>query len=193
MAAQHETAGVLRKVKREGITKVKAESLKPPEPPSAENGNKHHLVYVANGREYMQPCTPEVFRKVDGPPVPPGVDKLGKGLDFKLHSTFYVIKDLAKGGLIVALDQQPENVTAKGAVSEEAKLRKDIVIKIAPKTGWLEVKQYPPGVSDKTLLGILNELDVKDTVSVGDVLGVIYEVTEVAGTTIHITKLDAGE
>ena len=193
MAHTRDSVGTLTKPKREGIIKIKAESIKPPESQELPTGGyNYELVFVSNGREIKQKCTKEVFRRADGPPVPPGTDKMGRGLDFKTNSTFYIIKNPSRDGIIVAIDMQPENTTAKGPVSEEAKSKKDIVIRISP-NGDLDVKQIPPGTPDVDLLLIMNQLDTLDTVTVGLIIGLRYEVTEVSGSTIHIAKIGAGE
>lgn len=193
MNTQTESTGILRKPKREGVVKIKAESIKPPEFEELSPGNfAYRLVVVSNGKELRLPCTKEVYRRADGPPVPVGTDKMGRGLDFRTESTFYIIKSPARDGLVTAIDIQPENKTARGMVSEEAKKITSIVIRISP-TGDQEIKQIPPGVDDKELLLIMNELDTKDQVAVNEILGHKYEVSEVAGSTIKLVKIGSAE
>jgi hypothetical protein len=177
--------GVLQKAIRTNITKIKAESMKPPQEVEDETGGDQHkfyLVYVANGKEVRGLCTQPIWKKVLGPKAQPG-RKL-PGYDNKIHHDFFVISD-PKTGLILDVDLVPKNLYARGAVPENLEGEHSMELLINPGSGQIEITKLPPKVLDAKIREILDTIDKLELIEPGqEIAG--CEVVSVAGNRIQL-------
>lgn len=180
--------GALLKSKRENIKKVDAVSIKPPKViPDPEGGEAHQYqcVYVSSGfKQVVQPCTFEVWKKCEGRQVP---GKTRDGLDSKLNNDFVMVIDAT--GKVVDIDIIPKNYYASKAVlPDHLAGKEDIVLRIAAKTGSIEVQQVPAGVTKVITRKLLDALDGISDISTGDVIKGGFEVINVSGNQVSISR-----
>lgn len=185
MSTQTPTFGVLQKAARTGLTKIKAESMKPAQEELDQTGNEQHkyfLVFVANGKETRAACTHAIWKKARGPKPQPG-RKL-PGYDNKVHHHFYIVSD-PKTGLVVDVDVLPENKYQRGAAPEEQEELHTMDLLINPASGQIEITTLPPKVLDTRIKSLMDAIDKLEVIEPGqEIEG--CEVISVAGNRIQL-------
>ena len=168
-----------------GLTKVKAESMKPAQEELDLTGGEDHkyfVVYVAGGKETRAACSQQLWKKVLGPKAQPG-RKL-PGYDNKVHHNFYIITD-PKTGNVVDVDLLPENKYQRGAVPEVQEELHTMDILINPSSGQIEIAVLPPKVLDTKIRSIMDAIDKLDKIEPGQEIDGC-EVIAVAGNRIQL-------
>ena len=185
MSTTPSSFGVLQKAIRTGLTKVKAESMKPAQEELDLTGGEDHkyfVVYVAGGKETRAACSQQLWKKVLGPKAQPG-RKL-PGYDNKVHHNFYIITD-PKTGNVVDVDLLPENKYQRGAVPEVQEELHTMDILINPSSGQIEIAVLPPKVLDTKIRSIMDAIDKLDKIEPGQEIDGC-EVIAVAGNRIQL-------
>lgn len=180
------TPGALIKAKREKCKKVEAVSIKPPivEPdPTGGENHTYKCAYVSHKYALVEdPCTFEVWKRCEGRQV---AGKPRDGLDSRLQNDFYIV--YGPDGKIIDIDIVPKNYYASKAVLPDFLAGKDdIVAKVTPKTGAVEVLQVPAGVTKSAIKKLLDSLDSLEAISTGDTLRGGFEVINVSGNQVSI-------
>lgn len=183
------TPGALVKAKRDKIKKIEAVSIKPPKViPDTDGGNNHSYLCVYVDSKFQQvkhPCSFDVWRRCEGRTV---AGKTRDGLDSRLSNNFYLVENT--NGLLVDIDIIPKTFyTTKALMPADDADKEDIVIKVSPKTGSMEVLQCPAGVTKTALKKIMDSLDKMEMVQTGDTINSNYEVLNANGNAISIAPL----
>ncbi len=179
----------LVKATRGKVTKVDAVSIKPPKvTPDPEGGDNHTYacVYVSDKfQQVVHPCTFEVWKRCEGKQIP---GKIRDGLDARLHNDFVIIYN--DKNVIVDIDIIPKTYYASKAVLPDTLQNKeDIVVRIIPKNGNMEVIQCPAGVTKASIKKLLNAIDTVNSLQPGDTLKGGFEVLNVSGNHVSIIPL----
>lgn len=175
----------LRKPKREGLKKIKAQRLKPPHVTYEEGDDTptgYFAVYVSNGREFRDPCTKEVCKKILGPTPQP--DSPPPGLNSRTGASFVILKD--KTGVVKSLDIVANNNYVRGMIPEALLDKKLVEIEVSPTDGSVEVMLIPAKVKDAIVNDIIAGIDKETVLKPGLKLGGKYLIREVAGNLIKV-------
>lgn len=180
------TPGALIKAKREKCKKVEAVSIKPPlvEPdPSGGENHTYKCAYVSSKFELVEDkCSFDVWKRCEGRQIP---GKPRDGLDSRLNNDFLMVYN--GDGVMTDIDIVPKNYYASKAVlPDNLSGKDDIVLKITPKTGSVEVLQVPAGVTKAAVRKLLDALDGLDSIATGDSIRGGFEVINVSGNHVSI-------
>ena len=185
MSTITQSYGVLQKVIRTGIAKVRAESMKPAQEELDETGGENHkyfVVYVAGGKETRALCTQPIWKKVRGPKPQPG-RKL-PGYDNKGNHDFFIISD-PKTGIVQDVDLLPKNKFQRGLVPEDQEGLHTMDLTIIPASGQIEITVLPPKVLDAKIRSIMDAIDKLDKIEPGQEIDGC-EVVSVAGNRLQL-------
>lgn len=191
-------AATLQKPKREGFSKIKAETFKPTDQKFDEENpaaTEFYLVYVSGGNQFTVPTTQALWKRVTGKPQQEG--RPLEGYHFKHRHTFVVLREKQHPKRAMYVDIIPEitklahgtkpgdQISDKGEMLEE---KKTVNIRVL-RDGSLEVLQVPYGVTDKRVYALMDALDRLDRVSAGDLVANKYEVKDIRGNVIFIDPM----
>lgn len=181
--------GALNKAKRHFAKKYDAVSIKPPTvvpDPDGGDDHKYFCVFVseegAASKQMRLPCTLDVWKRCEGRT---GAGSVRNGLDARLHNNFVMYENAE--GEIYDVDILPKQYYAtKAMIPERLRDKEDILIKVNPRLGSLDVSQVPAGVTKAKLASLVNTLNKLETIQSGDTLAGGFEVLYVSGTTLSI-------
>lgn len=181
--------GTTSKVKRLDVKKIEAVSIKPPIVVADPDGGDNHVymcVYVsARFQPVKTQCTFDVWKRCEGRQTP---GKPRDGLESRLYNDFIMVHNAE--GMLVDIDIIPKTYYAARAMLPDNLVGKDdIVVKIMPKTGSLEVLQCPAGVTKASVIRLLNQLDKLDSIQTGDIIPGGFEVINVSGNQVSIIPI----
>jgi hypothetical protein len=180
----------LIKAVRGKVRKVDAVSIKPPkvtpDPDGGEN-HKYACVYVSDKfQQVVAPCTFEVWKRCEGKQIP---GKVRDGLDARLQNDFVIVY---KDDMVVDIDIIPKTYYASKAVLPDTLQNKDdIIIRIIPKNGSMEVTQCPAGVTKAGIRRLLDSVDALGSLQPGDNIKGGFEVLNVSGNYVSIIPLSS--
>lgn len=180
------TPSALVKATRSKVKKVDAVSIKPPKvTPDPDGGENHRYacVYVSDKfQQCVHPCTFEVWKRCEGKQIP---GKVRDGLDARLQNDFVIVYNA--DNVIVDIDIIPKTYYASKAVLPDTLQGKDdIVIRVIPKNGSMEVIQCPAGVTKAAIRKLLDSIDALPSLQPGDSLKGGFEVLNVSGNHVSI-------
>jgi hypothetical protein len=178
----------LVKAKREKVKKIDAVSIKPPKvTPDPDGGEQHKYfcTYVsARFQQVVQPCTFDVWKRCEGKQIP---GRVRDGLDARLNNDFIIIQDA--NNVVVDIDIIPKTYYASRAVlPDNLQNKDDIVIKVIPKSGNIEVMQCPAGITKSAIRKLLDNLDNVTSLQPGDTILGGFEILNVSGNQVSIVS-----
>jgi hypothetical protein len=177
----------LQKVKREGLKKIYAVRILPPDFELDElDGENHKYTFFYTSRNYeskSQPCSKHIWRRAEGRSgvgvVRDGFDAISNKHDFLLHED--------ATGKIVAVDLLPKNTyNAKTNAPASTHDLQHIELAINTATGELEFLQIPIKVTKAQIQQLITELDKMDVLQAGGMIGRAYSVYEIQGNRVKI-------
>lgn len=170
MSDQH-SSFTLKKVKR-GADPARnpqifaTRSVKPPDWDNTGTGAKNlRFIYINDGARTTVKCSKEVFLQMhreDG--------KTKRPLHQRYRSTYIVHTEKDDTGVktVMSLDVADAHDYALNMPPGDTEEKKDVKLRVDPKTGGLVFLQRPYYMNDSALLALVRALDQLDTISRGD-------------------------
>jgi len=182
----------LRKVKRVGLKKVYAVRIQPPDfQMDEQGGDDHKYLFYYTSRNYKSKraeCTKHIWRRAEGRSGPgvvrDGFDAISSRHDFLLH-----VKPGEKDSpdTVVGVDVLPATTyTAKTNAPLQVQECDHIELAINVSTGEIEFMEVPIGVSKQQIQQLITEIDKKELIQAGDVLGGVFNVYELQGNRLKV-------
>lgn len=178
----------LVKAKREKVKKIDAVSIKPPkvEPdPDGGDAHKYFCTYVSSRfQQVVQACTFDVWKRCEGKQIP---GRVRDGLDARLNNDFIIVQDA--NNVVIDIDIIPKTYYASRAVlPDNLQNKDDIVIRVIPKSGNIEVMQCPAGVTKSAIRKLIDNLDGVTSMQPGDTIPGGFEILNVSGNQVSIVS-----
>lgn len=179
--------GALTKPRRSDLKQIQVIAFKPPR--FSEN-EEPELVYVSDrGDEKSVVCSAQLWRQVDGNPMP---GRKPRGLDGVADRTRFVLYLDGNGpdAKAVGLTKLPsENFMFSKATGHDERLEgvEDITVAVDSVTGNIDVRVIPPGARLPQILEVIRLVDSAEFLAPGQSLGRDVSVVSVSGNLVQIT------
>lgn len=162
---------------------------------SPEGGRVPFLTFVDEpGNERRIPCTPEIWRMVDGDPKPGRKPRDLTNRDGRRKFWIYAKKIGGGREQAVSLTDFPHSdflYNRAAGIPEDAK--DDLIVRVDSASGSLTIVSVPPGTRASQVEIVVRQMDKVDQLYPGQHLGEGVEVISVSGNLVNLTVPEAPE